>query len=127
MMVLLDTNALMMPVEVGVRLFDELDRVVGEADLAVPAAVVAELRALADGAGEEARAARVGHDLAERCSVVEHEADYADDAVVELGPAYDYVVTNDRALRERLHAQDVRTIGVRGRNTLAIHQRASTN
>lgn len=127
MKVLLDTNALMMPVECDVRLFEELDRLVGDASLAVPAAVVAELDRLADGAGQEATAASVGRDLAERCSVVEHEAAAADDAVVELAPAYDYVVTNDQPLRERLHARDVRTIGIRGRNTLAEHEPASTN
>ena len=127
MNVLLDTNALMMPVEEDVRLFDELDRLVGVYDLAVPEAVVAELEALTDGAGREATAAHVGRDLVERCSVVEHEASDADDAVVELAPTYDYVVTNDRPLRERLHEQDARTVGIRGRNTLAIYERASTN
>ncbi|MEZ3115466.1 PIN domain-containing protein [Halobaculum sp. MBLA0147] len=82
--VVLDTNALMMPVEMGVRVFEELDRLVDPTDPVVPASVVAELDDLATGGGEEGRAASVGRDLVERCRVVETAADYADDAVVEL-------------------------------------------
>ena len=133
-MVVLDTNALMMPVECGVRVFEELDRLVDDPDLVTPAAVVAELEKLAAGAGEEATAASVGRDLAERCRIVETTEQYADDAVVELAaggagcgddgdPEFDgYVVTNDRPLRERLLARGVRVIGLRGANTLAITQ-----
>ncbi|WP_348613726.1 PIN domain-containing protein [Halobaculum rarum] len=129
-MVVLDTNALMMPVECGVRVFEELDRLVDDPDLVTPEAVVAELEKLAAGAGEEATAASVGRDLAERCRVVETTDQYADDAVVELvaggadtgadASVDGYVVTNDRPLRERLLARGVRVIGLRGANTLAI-------
>ena len=124
--VVLDTNALMMPVECGVRVFDELDRLVDDPDLVTPESAVAELEKLAAGAGEEATAASVGRDLAERCRVVATTEQYADDAVVELasdgsGARFDgYVVTNDRPLRERLLARGVRVIGLRGANTLAI-------
>ena len=52
MTVVLDANALMAPVEVGVRTFEELDRLLGDYDPVVPAAVVAELESLAEGAGE---------------------------------------------------------------------------
>ncbi|MFB6243266.1 MAG: PIN domain-containing protein [Halobaculum sp.] len=139
--VVLDTNALMMPVECDVRVFEELDRLVGEADLIVPRAVVAELETLSAGGGTEGRAASVGRDLVDRCRVVETEAGYADDAVVELAegggddstPSVDgdrvdwetvddtgvtHVVTNDRELQGRL-PRDVHVIGIRGANTLA--------
>jgi len=124
----LDTNALMMPVECDVRVFEELDRLLGDPTLVVPAAAVAELEALADhesdgtAASEEARAANVGLDLAERCEVRETEATYGDDAVVELAQADDvtHVVTNDRPLQERLAGADVSVIRLRGRNKLAI-------
>ena len=65
----------------------------------------------------------MGRDLAERCTVVDTEASYADDAVVEVAEATEgavYVVTNDRPLRDRLLATGVDVIGLRGRNTLAI-------
>ena len=118
----MDTNALMMPVELDVRVFDELDRLLGAYDLVTPAAVLEELERLSDGAGEAARAANVGRDLASRCRVVETDASYADDAVVELverGEA-DCVVTNDGPLQTRVAKAGARVIGIRGRNTLTI-------
>jgi hypothetical protein len=123
--VVLDTNALMMPVELNVRLFDELDRVLGADgyDLLVPEAVLTELSKLASGRGEEAVAASVGADLAERATVVEHEASYADDAVLEVaereGAA---VVTNDGPLRRRLSAAGIPVICLRGRNKLELNR-----
>lgn len=122
--VAVDTNALMMPVELDVRVFDELDRLFGTADLVTPRAVLDELETLASGSnGEEGVAASVGSDLATRhCRVVDTEASYADDAIVELATQgeCDYVVTNDRPLQDRLLERGVRVVGVRGRNTLAV-------
>jgi len=115
----------MMPVECDVRVFDELDRLLGPVDaldLAVPRAVVAELDALADGSSEEAVAARVGSDLAERCRVIDTGATYADDAVVEAADPDGYVVTNDRPLRDRLLERGVRVIGLRGKDKLDIQE-----
>ncbi|SDM99931.1 hypothetical protein SAMN04487949_3117 [Halogranum gelatinilyticum] len=122
--VAMDTNALMMPVELDVRVFDELDRLFGTSDLVTPQAVLDELEKLAaDSNGEEGVAASVGSDLATRhCSVVETDASYADDALVELADRgeVDYVVTNDRPLRTRLLDGGCPVVGVRGRNTLAV-------
>ena len=119
--VVLDTNALMMPVECDVRVFEELDRLLDAPEPVVPAPVPAELESLADGAGQEATAASVGLDLAERCTVHETDADYADDAVLELGDRLDaHAVTNDGPLRERLREAGVPVICLRGRNKLAI-------
>ncbi|MGQ4554419.1 DUF188 domain-containing protein [Halobellus sp. GM3] len=121
--VILDTNALMMPVELDVRVFEELDRLVGaDADLVTPRAVVAELEKLSEaGNGVEATAASVGRDLVSRCRIVETGVSYADDAVVELAAQEGgYVLTNDRPLRDRLLERGIRVIGLRGRNTLQI-------
>ena len=121
MTVVLDANALMAPVEVGVRTFEELDRLLGDYDPVVPAAVVAELESLAEGAGEAGTAAGVGLELAEReCRVVEHDADYADDAVLSVGRDADYAVTSDAPLRERLLAANVPVIRLRGRTKFEI-------
>ncbi len=121
--VLMDANALMMPVELDVRVFDELDRLLGDVRLVTPEAVVDELEKLSAGAGHEAVAASVGTDLArERCRLLSHDESYADDAIVELATAgeCDYVVTNDGPLKRRLLAACVPVIGIRGRNKLAI-------
>ncbi|MFP8951504.1 PIN domain-containing protein [Natrialbaceae archaeon A-arb3/5] len=123
--VALDTSALMMPVELDVRLFDELDRVLGEYEPTAPQSVVEELRRLSEKGGTEGTAASVGHDLAtERCLLVDTEASYADDALVELARegATDYVVTNDRPLCDRVLEANVPVIALRGRNKLAITQ-----
>jgi rRNA-processing protein FCF1 len=120
MRVVVDTNALMMPVEADVRLFDELDRLLASNEAVVPQAVVTELEKLSEGAGEEATAASVGRDLADRCTVVSTAADYADDAVIELADDSEYVVTNDRPLRQRLLERDVPVICLRGRQKLGI-------
>ncbi|RQG92806.1 twitching motility protein PilT [Natrarchaeobius halalkaliphilus] len=121
--IVLDTSALMMPVELDVRLFDELDRLLGSYELLAPQSVVEELRRLSEKGGAEGTAATVGHDLAtERCLVVDTEASYADDALVELARegGVDYVVTNDRPLRDRILETSVPVIALRGRNKLAI-------
>jgi rRNA-processing protein FCF1 len=140
--VALDTNALMMPVELDVRLFDELDRLLGDArrtpdassgeeprdsghEPVAPQAVAEELRKLSDTGGEEGIAASVGHDLAtDRCLLLHTEASYADDAIVELARegSVDYVVTNDKPLRDRVLDADVPVIGLRGKNKLAVTQ-----
>jgi len=122
--VVLDTNALMMPVELNVRLFDELDRICPPGyELFVPAAVLAELRKLAGGRGKEATAANVGVDLAARAERVEHDADYADDAVLEVARELAAtVVTNDGPLRNRLAEVGVPVIGLRGHNKLEYNE-----
>ncbi len=112
----------MAPVEANVRLFEELDRLLGSYEAVVPEAVLAELDGLRSGAGKAATAAAVGADLAGRARTVETEESYADDALVELATTgrVGYVVTNDRPLRNRLLAADTPVIGLRGRNALAI-------
>jgi len=123
-MIVLDTNALMMPVECDVRLFEELARVGPSAEYLVPESVRAELAKLADGAGKEATAAAVGLDLLERCSVTDTDADYADDAVLELAEREDvtHAVTNDKPLKRRLLDAGVPVISLRGGNKLGITQ-----
>ena len=119
----LDTNALMMPVECDIRVFDELDRLFGPAaELVVPSAVLEELDSLAGGHSEAATAASVGKDLAGRCRVVETNVSYADDAIVELATdgELDYVVTNDAPLRDRLRSHGVHVVSRQGETTLGI-------
>jgi rRNA-processing protein FCF1 len=119
--VAMDTSALMMPVESDVRVFEEVERLLGDFECVVPDAVRDELAKLSEGASEEAVAASVGADLAaDRCRTVEHEVSYADDVLVELADEFDYVVTNDGPLKERLLDAGTPVIHIRGRNKLAI-------
>ncbi|MFB6134339.1 MAG: twitching motility protein PilT [Halanaeroarchaeum sp.] len=120
MRVAMDANALMMPVEAGVRVFDELDRLLGGYRCVVPEAVGRELDKLAATGGDQARAAAVGADLASRCDSVSTDESYADDALYALATSEDVdaVVTNDAPLRERLLDAGVPVIHLRGRNQL---------
>ena len=120
----MDTSALMMPVECNVRVFEELDRLLGGYEPVTPRAVVDELAKLAEGGGKEGTAASVGRDLADRCAVLDHEESYADDALVEVAREgrCEYVVTNDGPLKERLLGEGVPVIGLRGQNKLAVTQ-----
>ena len=120
--VALDASALMAPVEANLRLFEELDRLLGAYEAVVPTAVTSELDRLQGGNGEEATAASVGADLAARAEAVETTESYADDALVELVTEgrVDGVVTNDRPLANRVLEAGAPVIGLRGRNTLAI-------
>ncbi|WP_409348408.1 PIN domain-containing protein [Natronorarus salvus] len=123
--VALDTNALMMPVECDVRVFEELDRLFGSVEVLTTRSAIRELERLAEGGGTEAVAASVGLDLArERCQVVEDDEQYADDVLLGLAREGDaeYVVTNDGPLRTRLLRAGVPVIALRGRNELAITQ-----
>jgi rRNA-processing protein FCF1 len=121
--VLMDANGLMMPVECDVRVFEELDRVLGPHDRFVPRAVLDELDGLAGGRGTAGVAASVGADLArDRCRTIDHGAADADDACVELAEerACDLVMTNDRPLRDRILDVGVPVVGLRGTDTLAV-------
>ncbi|OYR92861.1 twitching motility protein PilT [Halorubrum sp. E3] len=121
-LVALDASALMAPVEADLRLFEELDRLLGAYEVVVPTAVVSELDRLQGGNGEAATAASVGADLATRAEAVETTESYADDALVELVSEgrVDGVVTVDGPLADRVLEAGAPVIGLRGRNTLAI-------
>ncbi|WP_415379658.1 twitching motility protein PilT [Halosimplex sp. TS25] len=121
----MDTNALMMPVECDVRVFEEIERLVSATDLLVPEAVLDELAKLADGRGKEATAASVGLDLArDRCESVAHDEDYADDALVEVAEREDvtHAVTNDGPLKRRLLDAGVPVLSLRAENKLTVTQ-----
>ena len=121
--VALDTSALMAPVERDLRLFDELDRLLGAYQLVVPRTVRGELGELTGSAGgTAAKAAAVGADLAERGEARETDADTADAALVELaeGGTVDLVASMDGPLADRILAAGVPVITDRGQQTLEI-------
>jgi rRNA-processing protein FCF1 len=114
----------MMPVECDVRVFDELDRLLDRPDCLVAQSVVAELEQLSNGAGTAAKAASVGYDLATgRCEIRSTEAEYADDAVLELALGEGaHLLTNDGPLADRAREAGVSVISLRGKNKLGITQ-----
>lgn len=123
MKVLLDTNALMMPVQFRIDLFDELRSLLGGYEPLVLTDVRRELEGLARGGGNDAAAARAGLMFAERCREVESQsrAPTVDDRVAEYAAAEGcMVVTNDRRLRNALLAAGVPVISLRSQKKLEI-------
>jgi len=112
--VLLDTNALLMPFQFRVNLETELTRLMGSADIAIPRPVRIELELLA----ERDRNAQAALRLAARYRVIEASGS-ADDALLDLGTSHRaVVVTNDQPLLDRLRAASIPRIFLRSRNHL---------
>ena len=73
--VLLDTNALMMPSQFRIDLFEELRELLGSYEPVVLAEVVNELMRLSAGHGKDAAAARLGLEMSRKCTIVESGSD----------------------------------------------------
>jgi len=94
--VLLDTNALLMPFQFRVNLETELNRLMGSADIAIPRPVRTELELLAERDRNAQAALRL-----------------------DLGASHRaVVVTNDQPLLDRLRAANIPRIFLRSRNHL---------
>jgi SSU processome protein Utp24 len=121
--VLIDTNAFTLPVQFGVDLFSELERILGAFEPLVLDGTLRELDRLGAGRGKDASAARVGRLLAERCTVVgvPGPAGTVDERIVQYaGSNGCAVVTNDIGLKHHLRDKGIRVIGMRSRRTLEI-------
>ncbi|MDI6718766.1 MAG: nucleotide-binding protein [Methanomicrobiales archaeon] len=121
--ILLDTNALMLPGQFGIDLFDELLRLCGRYEPMTLTDVLRELEGIARGRGRDAAAARLGLQLCERCRLVESEGmgGTVDEKVMQAAEASgSVVVTNDRGLRDALLERGVDVIVMRGQKKLEL-------
>ncbi|OPY30806.1 MAG: Ribonuclease VapC9 [Methanocella sp. PtaU1.Bin125] len=120
MRVLIDTNGLMVPAQHGIDVFEEL-RALGYDQCVIPSAVRDELESLKSKVkGADRAALAVALELAKRCEVAEAPGS-ADDVLAALAKTTGMpVFTNDAALRKRLKKEGVKTIFMRGRQTLAV-------
>ncbi|MCE5337894.1 MULTISPECIES: PIN domain-containing protein [unclassified Methanoculleus] len=121
--VLLDTNALLMPAQFGIDLYDELMNLFGDFEPVTLEEVVGELRGLTRGRGRDAAAARVGLALALRSTIVPSgsAADRVDDRVIEYARRERCtVVTNDRELRNALLREEIDVVSMRRQRTLEL-------
>ncbi|WP_324305396.1 nucleotide-binding protein [Methanoculleus sp.] len=120
---LLDTNALLMPAQFGVDLYDELLALFGDFEPIALEEVVGELSGLARGRGRDAAAARVGLALVRRSTVVPSgsTAEGVDNRVIEYARQEGCtVVTNDRELRNALLREGVDVVSMRRQKTLEL-------
>jgi len=137
--VIVDTNALLIPGEFGVDIFEELERL-GYEHVIVPEAVLSELDRLRhrpDLKGKEKRAAKIGHSLVlkyvqeehDRCMVTinkeeeksreqERERD-VDELIVKMALKHKAaVLTSDEPLRRKLSKAGIATVYLRGKSRL---------
>ncbi len=118
MKIVLDTNALMVPVQLGVDIFSDLTTLDFD-EFIVPSGVVRELERLASsGKGADQNAARVAISLLDRCKIVETTGN-VDDAILALAARIGAaVLTNDAELKTRLRDTGVSVVYVRQRSYL---------
>jgi rRNA-processing protein FCF1 len=121
--VLLDTNALTLPVQFKIDLFGELGRLLGSFEPLVLKESLQELERLANGRGKDAAAAQVGIALSERCTIMESDPmpGTVDEKIVRFAKrSRAAVVTNDAALKEILKEQGIQVISMRRMRTLEM-------
>ena len=127
MKVLLDANALMMPSQFHVDLFDELRMLLGSFEPVVLSGILRELSGLSRAKGRDGAAARYGLAISEKCTVVESnelESVSVDAQVIEYAAKNScLVVTNDRRVREALLARGIGVISLRNQKKLEILRR----
>jgi len=112
--VVLDTNALLLPFERSVNLDSQLRGLLGSCEVLVPGPIIGELKR------SSSKHARAALGLAFHYKVVDTEAT-GDQAVIELAAKHDaYVVTNDRALITRLREMRIKVILLRGGSHLGL-------
>ncbi len=114
--VILDSNALLMPFQFRINLDAELQRLVGECDVLVPSSVLGELNKL-ESTNRDAKAALA---LAQKYDIVEVE-DSGDVSLLVLARRRKgIVVTNDKELIEELKRSRIPVIYLRSRTHLVL-------
>ncbi len=115
MRVILDTNALMIPSQFKVDIFENLEKL-GYSEAIVPTSVMRELeRLMKTGKGKEKMQASIAIKLAARCKIVASEGRFDEeigDLAKQFGAA---VLTNDSKLRKDLRSKNVKTLYLRER------------
>jgi rRNA-processing protein FCF1 len=125
--ILLDANALMMPVQFQIDIFDELRSLLGAFEPFVLSGVIRELTGLTRARGRDGAAARHGLVLGETCTVVESgdlKSESVDAQMIEYAVRNGcMVVTNDRYIRDALLTRGVSVISMRNQKKLEILRR----
>jgi rRNA-processing protein FCF1 len=125
--ILLDANALMMPVQFQIDIFDELRTLLGAIEPVVLSGVIRELTGLSRAKGRDGAAARHGLVLGERCTIVESgdlKSESVDAQMIEYAARNAcMVVTNDRRIRDALLTRGIGVISMRNQKKLEILRR----
>ena len=120
--VLLDTNFFLVPYQLGIYIFSELDRIVPtDYTLITLRPLFEELKKLSKEAkGGDKTAATLGLEFAKGIKVIDSSLN-GDDAIIEYAKRNKCIVcTNDSELRKRLKQQKTPTIFARGKQKLEM-------
>ena len=127
MKILLDANALMMPAQFQIDLFDELCTLLGAFEPIVLSGVLQELSGLSLTKGRDGAAARHALMIGEKCTIVESgdlESESVDAQMIEYATRNTcMVVTNDRRIRDALFTRGLGVISMRKQKKLEILRR----
>lgn len=121
-MVILDSNFLMAPVNHGVDIFSEMDRIIDrDYKIAVPEVVIGELKNLKkSGTPSEKKAAKVAIELASNIERIPSKKP-ADEEIIRLAKQKNCLIcTNDSDLRKRIREIGVPVIYLRQESHLEI-------
>ena len=124
--VIVDSNALFVPLQFKIDIFSELERLLNRRfDLILLSSVKRELETLAEkGSPKTRKNATYALKLGEKCKYVkvgDHEISQVDDVIVETAEKWRApVFTNDVRLRKRLRDISVPVIYVRQKSRLEI-------
>ena len=112
--VVLDTNALLMPFEIGINLDLEVLNLLGEVRFVVPGPLVGELKHL------ENKYAKAALALARKREIVPSE-EHGDNSVLEVAQRENgYILTNDKELRRRARKLGIPLIYLRSGTHLVV-------
>lgn len=114
--VVLDTNALLMPFERRLNLDIEVRNLIGDLRFVVPGPMIGELKHL------DNKFSRAALSLARRYEIVKTEKT-GDEAVIEVAlRTSGYVLTNDKELRRKLRKLNVPLVYLRSGTHLALER-----
>nr|MDO8080234.1 hypothetical protein [Candidatus Freyarchaeota archaeon] len=123
--IVLDTNFLMAPSNLGIDVISELDRIINQKyEIIILKGTIEELKGLSENPSLKVRkAAKLALELAQRYTVVDlaPENGNMDELIVKLSKKEGYIVaTNDQNLRRKLKSEGIPTIYVRQKSHLQI-------
>ena len=122
--VVLDTNALLLPYQLGMNIEKELTRLLGICRIIVPTSVIKEAEKLASSNGSVAMAAKLGLNIVRKkdYQIVETLYD-GDDGVMDVAVKTNAaIVTNDKELKKKARDMGLPVIYVRGESRLEIEE-----
>ncbi|MEM2144825.1 MAG: PIN domain-containing protein [Candidatus Jordarchaeaceae archaeon] len=123
--IVLDTNFLMTPFNLGLDVISELDRIINQKyEIIILKGTIEELERLSENPSLKVRkAAKLALELAQRYTIIDSASKNGDmdKLIVNLSKKEGYIVaTNDKNLRRKLKSEGIPTIYVRQKSHLQI-------